>query len=134
MNLEAKTGEEVITKVQTEVRKTRLPQMIRPGLAALLALLTVSVGADELNMPPGVTDISQSVYDLHMFIFWICVAIGTVVFGAMFWSVIHHRKAAGHKAGSVPREHQARDRLDPGTNADPHCVCLAGNTDAGRHV
>ncbi len=67
--------------------------------AGLGAWLTVSTAwADELNMPVGVTEISQKVYDLHMLIFTICVIIGVVVFGAMFWSIIHHRRAAGHEA------------------------------------
>jgi cytochrome c oxidase subunit 2 len=48
-----------------------------------------------LNMPKGVTSISQDVYDLHMLIFWICVAIGVGVFGVMFWSIYHHRKSRG---------------------------------------
>ncbi|MCT6700996.1 cytochrome c oxidase subunit II [Rheinheimera sp. 4Y26] len=48
-----------------------------------------------LNMTQGVTDISQRVYDLHMTIFYICCAIGLVVFGAMFWAILHHRKAKG---------------------------------------
>lgn len=48
-----------------------------------------------LNMPRGVTPISHEVYDLHMLIFWICVAIGVVVFGVMFWSIYHHRKSRG---------------------------------------
>lgn len=51
----------------------------------------------ELNMPKGVTDISREVYELHMLIFYICVAIGVVVFGAMIWSIIHHRKSKGVK-------------------------------------
>jgi len=46
-------------------------------------------------MTPGVTEISRSVYGLHMLIFWICVAIGVVVFGAMLVSMILHRKARG---------------------------------------
>lgn len=48
-----------------------------------------------LNMTKGVTDVSQSVYDLHMTIFWICVAIGVVVFGVMFYSIFKHRKSKG---------------------------------------
>lgn len=51
-----------------------------------------------LNLTPGVTDVSRSVYDLHMTIFWICVAIALVVFGVMFWSIFHHRKSRGAKA------------------------------------
>lgn len=66
------------------------------AIAALLAAGTSH--ADELNMPVGVTEISQQVYDLHMTILWICVWIGVLVFGVMFWSIIHHRRAAGHKA------------------------------------
>lgn len=50
------------------------------------------------NMTPGVTDISQKVYGLHMTILLICVVIGVIVFGIMFWAIIHHRKAKGAKA------------------------------------
>jgi cytochrome c oxidase subunit 2 len=61
-------------------------------------LLTWSHGAHAdfaLNMVPGATAISHEVYDLHMLIFWICVVIGVVVFGTMFWSIYHHRKSRG---------------------------------------
>lgn len=47
------------------------------------------------NMPKGVTPISQSIYDLHMLIFWICVAIGVVVFSVMFYALFKHRKSKG---------------------------------------
>lgn len=60
--------------------------------------LALGARADELNMTPGVTAISRDIYDLHMLIFWICVAIGVVVFGMIFWTLIHHRKSAGHEA------------------------------------
>ncbi|WP_084428972.1 cytochrome c oxidase subunit II [Aliagarivorans marinus] len=52
------------------------------------------------NLRPGVTAISQQVYGLHMTIFYICCAIGVVVFGAMFWAIIHHRKSKGAKPAS----------------------------------
>lgn len=48
-----------------------------------------------LNMRQGVTQTSQSVYDLHMTIFWVCCAIGVVVFGVMIYSIINHRKSKG---------------------------------------
>jgi len=60
-----------------------------------LLMLAGAVRADELNMPQGVTEISRSIYDLHMLIFWICVVIGTVVFSVMFWSMLRHRKSRG---------------------------------------
>jgi cytochrome c oxidase subunit II len=50
------------------------------------------------NMAPGATEVSHAVFDLHMTIFWICVAIGIVVFGAMFWSMIVHRRSTGQVA------------------------------------
>jgi cytochrome c oxidase subunit 2 len=70
-------------------------------LAAAAALLPLAapVRADSgwglLNMTPGVTDISRKIYALHMEVFWICVAIGVVVFGWMIWSLIAFRKSKG---------------------------------------
>ena len=63
---------------------------------AILAMLSGTVQAEYgLNMRQGVTETSQQVYDLHMLILWICVAIGVVVFGAMIYSMINHRKSRG---------------------------------------
>jgi cytochrome c oxidase subunit 2 len=77
--------------------------IVRRGTAAGLAALamTLATGSafaawDELNLPVGVTPISRDVYDLHMLMLWICVIIGIIVFGAMFVSIVLHRKAAGH--------------------------------------
>ncbi|MBA4501081.1 cytochrome c oxidase subunit II [Marinobacterium sp. 3-1745] len=64
-----------------------------------LALFAASAQAEwTVNLTPGVTDVSRSVFDLHMTIFWICVAIALVVFGVMFWSIFHHRKSRGAEA------------------------------------
>jgi cytochrome c oxidase subunit 2 len=49
----------------------------------------------EVNLPVGVTDISAHIYDLHMFVLWICVAIGVVVFGAMIAAMFKFRKSQG---------------------------------------
>lgn len=49
----------------------------------------------ELNLTEGVTEISRRVYDMHMFVLWICVWIGVVVFGAMAYSIVKHRKSKG---------------------------------------
>lgn len=62
-------------------------------LPLVLFSSTAMAGFDELNMTRGVTPISQDVYGLHMTVMWICVAIGIVVFGVMFWSIFHHRKS-----------------------------------------
>ncbi len=78
--------------------------ILRPGAAARLVALAMTLATgnamaawDELNLPVGVTPISRDVYDLHMLILWICVIIGIIVLGAMFVSIVLHRKAAGHE-------------------------------------
>ena len=50
---------------------------------------------NQINMSPGVTEVGQSIYDLHMIIFWICVVIGVAVFSVMFYSIFAHRKSRG---------------------------------------
>ena len=51
--------------------------------------------ASDYNMPIGVTEVSEEIFDLHMLIMWICVWIGVVVFGIMFWSLWKYRKSSG---------------------------------------
>ncbi len=68
-------------------------------LIAAFILFPLTVFAEwGLNMTQGVTQISQRVYDLHMVTLWVVTVIGVVVFGIMFWSIIHHRKSKGVKA------------------------------------
>ena len=64
---------------------------------AMLALSGEALALQPYNLPRGVTDISQSVYGLHMFAFWVCVGIGVVVFGVMLWSIYFHRKSRNYK-------------------------------------
>ncbi len=67
--------------------------------AAALALVAPLAGAEnQVNMSPGVTEIGGNIYELHMLIMWICVVIGVLVFGAMFYSIYAHRKSKGHEA------------------------------------
>jgi len=74
---------------------------LRAGLAGVMTAsalaLTPAVwaGYGELNMPVGVTPISRSAYEIHMLMLYICIIIGIVVFGAMAWSIYHHRKSRG---------------------------------------
>lgn len=75
--------------------------MRHPRVWMLLLLWSVfdqAHGAWTTNMAPGATQVSNAVFDLHMTIFWICVVIGIVVFGAMFWSMIVHRRSTGQVA------------------------------------
>ena len=73
------------------------------ALASVLPARLATAADDKMNqvnMPVGVTDLGKSVYDLHMIILWICVVIGALVFGVMFYSIIYHRKSRGAKAAS----------------------------------
>lgn len=79
---------------------------LRPFLSFLLPSIfstsafaenVASSGRSDLNLRPGVTDISHQVYDLHMLMFFICVVIAVLVFGVMFYSMIAHRKSKGAK-------------------------------------
>jgi len=71
--------------------------MIRKAFISLLGLVAASAANADwaLNMPKGVTELSKETYDLHMMVFWWCVAIGIVVFGVMIYSLFAHRKSKG---------------------------------------
>ncbi|MBT8084674.1 MAG: cytochrome c oxidase subunit II [Woeseia sp.] len=71
--------------------------MIRKLCLGLVGLLAAGVATAEweLNMPKGVTELSAETYGLHMMVFWWCVAIGVVVFGAMIYTLYAHRKSRG---------------------------------------
>ena len=71
--------------------------MIRKSFLSLLGLVATGVAQADwaLNMPKGVTELSAETHDLHMMVFWWCVAIGIVVFGVMIISLIKHRKSKG---------------------------------------
>ena len=64
----------------------------------LCSIFSQAQAAWTVNMAPGATQISNAVFDLHMTIFWICVVIGIIVFGAMFWSMMMHRRSTGQNA------------------------------------
>jgi cytochrome c oxidase subunit 2 len=91
--------------------KVAMMPMIRLNFARLAALLAAGLAgsapahADSgwglLNMTQGVTAISREIYDLHMRIFEICVAIAIVVFGVMIWSIVNFRKSKGAVADTT---------------------------------
>ena len=64
-------------------------------LLTLMAIAPASLADKVLNLRRGITDTSQTVYDLHMLILWVCVAIAILVFGAMIVSIVLHRKSRG---------------------------------------
>ena len=91
------------------VRAVRHVMMIRAKIAQLTKLAAAAFavtlvgtlpaeadsGWSQLNMTQGVTEISRNIYGLHMEIFWICVVIAVIVFGAMIFSIVTYRKSQG---------------------------------------
>ncbi|MDO7635946.1 MAG: cytochrome c oxidase subunit II [Porticoccaceae bacterium] len=81
--------------------------MLKRAQALFLSLLSLVVSlplagsaaaesaARQLNMPQGVTEVSQAAYDIHMVMMWICTVIGVGVFGFMFYVMYAHRKSRG---------------------------------------
>lgn len=65
------------------------------GLLSLMLSSSQVMAAYQLNLKPGVTSFSQGAYEIHTMVMWICVVIGAVVFGAMTYSIINHRKSKG---------------------------------------
>jgi cytochrome c oxidase subunit II len=68
--------------------------LARAGVLAV-SLIAPAMAAKDLNMPVGVTELSAKIYELHMLIFWVCVAIALVVFAAMIYSIMAFRKSRG---------------------------------------
>ena len=70
--------------------------------ARALCLASVGLAADAgantsngYNLPTGVTDLARDMYGLHMEVFWICVGIAVVVFGAMIYTLVKFRHSQG---------------------------------------
>lgn len=67
-------------------------------MALAVLVSTPALAIPDWNFQTPVTPIARQMYDLHLYIFWICVAIFIVVFAVMFYSLYRHRKSLDHKA------------------------------------
>src|SRR3990172_13008620 len=75
-----------------------LKQVLARGAGLLASAASGAASAEYgLNFPPPVTEIAREIHDLHMLIYYICVAIFIAVFGVMFYSIYAHRKSRGAK-------------------------------------
>ncbi len=75
-----------------------MKKFLMPVLGSLFVASAANAASQdnwEVNLPVGVTDISALIFDLHMFVFWICVAIGVLVFGVMIAAMVKFRKSKG---------------------------------------
>jgi cytochrome c oxidase subunit 2 len=79
----------------------------KPITAGMLLASSPAFAAWQVNMPVGVTEVSQKVYGLHMLIFWICVIIAIIVFGAMIYAMLTFRKSRGVTPATFSHSTQA---------------------------
>lgn len=63
----------------------------------LLLASTPAIASLQWNLTRGVTPVSHDIYLLHMTVLWICVAIGVLVFGVIFYSILRFRRSQGIK-------------------------------------
>ncbi|MCB1703949.1 MAG: cytochrome c oxidase subunit II [Halioglobus sp.] len=66
-------------------------------------LLSPALAAAQINMPRGVTPVSQEIYGLHMYVIWIVAGIMAVVYGVIIFSLIRHRKSKGAVAAKFSK-------------------------------
>jgi len=57
-----------------------------------------AAAANRYNLQEPQSEIARQIYDLHTLIMWIIVGIFIVVFGAMTYAIVMHRKSVGHQA------------------------------------
>ena len=76
---------------------------------------------DALNMTEGVTQVSRDVFELHMLIFYICVAIGAVVFSVMFYSLFRYTK----KRNPNPSTFHESTKLELAWTVVPFLILIA---------
>jgi cytochrome c oxidase subunit 2 len=75
---------------------TRAVALAAAAIAASGACETAAANTSNgYNLPIGVTSLSEAMYSLHMEVFWICVGIAVVVFGAMIYSLLKFRRSQG---------------------------------------
>lgn len=73
----------------------------RAGMVGVALATSQSALAEyAYNLQTPASGVAQDVFDLHNLIMLVCLGIFVVVFGAMFYSLLKHRKSLGHKAAN----------------------------------
>jgi cytochrome c oxidase subunit 2 len=101
----------------------RLCKLALGPVLLLMSVLAMAAGGEvsEYNMEPGVTELGHRIYDLHMIILIICVVIGVLVFGVMFYSIYYHRKSRG----AIPATFHESTKVEIAWTVVPFFILLA---------
>jgi cytochrome c oxidase subunit II len=78
--------------------KTLFQKIAAVALTTLVPALAWGQDKAKWNFQEPQTAVAREMYDLHILVLIICVVICLGVFGAMLYSIVKHRKDAGHKA------------------------------------
>ena len=91
---------------------TKSTSLYQKAAAALLAVYAGAAGAVtdlpggpavmQLNLDNPATRIASEQIWLHWVVMGICAVIAVIVFGAMFYAILKHRKSVGHQAQELP--------------------------------
>jgi len=68
----------------------RLKSSLTPLILLLFSENSLAAGMD---MRAGVTDMSRRILDLHHMSLWVCIIVGIIVFGVMFYTIFAHRRS-----------------------------------------
>ncbi len=99
-------------------------------LLPLTAIAESSGFTSVINMSKGVSELSRTIYDIHMLVFWICVVICVLVFGFMFYVMWAHRKSKG----SVPAQFHDHHTTEVIWTVIPALICFALIFPAGSAI
>ena len=69
-----------------------------PAASLTLPGMAIAAGEAKFGLQTPQTIVAHQIYDLHAIILWICILIGVVVFGFMFYAIVRHRRSVGHRA------------------------------------
>ena len=67
-------------------------------MGAALGFSQATLAEYAYNLQTPASQVAQDVFQLHNLIMLVCLGIFVVVFGAMFYSLLKHRKSVGHQA------------------------------------
>ena len=115
---------------------------VRWPVAAAAWLVAGTAAANRYNLQEPQSEIARQIYDLHTLIMWIIVGIFVVVFGAMTYAIVMHRKSVGHKAEQFHENTTVEISLDDhsvhhpdrhGVAGDPKTIISMKDTSHRRH-
>jgi len=106
-----------------QILKRSINKLIITTSAFFVAVFSNNLNADwfALNMTRGSTAVSEEVFELHMLIFWICVVIGVIVFGVMFYSMWKFTK----KKNPEPSDFHESTKLEVAWTVVPFLILIA---------